>query len=107
MSRDHSWRTSYKSSYFTLPRAGSSAISLNLIWRFTCLFVDDERTVYAKRHSISRRATERCSSSRAIRANAIREPGRLRAVTVCQRALRRELSRPKSEECRVERPAKF
>jgi len=107
MLRDRSWRASCKRSYFSLRRVSSAAIFRNLTWRFTCLFVDGERTVYAKRHSISRRVIERCSSSRSICAHAIREPGLLRAVAVCQRALRRELSGHKSEECRVERSAKF
>ena len=79
----------------------------DLIWRFTCISVDGERTVYAKRHSISRRVIECCSSSRAICAPAIREPERLRAVAVCECALSRELSWPKSEKCCVECPAKF
>ena len=106
MSRNHSRRARCKRSYFSLPRTGSSAILRNLIWRFTCLFADGERTVYAKRHSISRRVIERRSSSRAICAHAIREPGR-RAVAVRECALSRELSRPKSEKYCVECSAKF
>jgi len=84
-----------------------SAIFRDLIWRFTCLFVDGERTVYAERHSISRRAIERCSSSRAIRAHAVREPGGQHAVAVCECALSRELSRLESEKYFVECSAKF
>ena len=104
---DRSWHASCKRSYFSLRRVSSAAIFRNLIWRFTCLFVDGERTVYAKRHSIGCRVIERCSSSRAICAHAIRELGLLRAVAVCECALRRELSQSKSEKCRVERSAKF
>ena len=106
MSRNHSRRARCKRSYFRLRCVSSSAIFRNLIWRFTCLFVDGERTVYAKRHSISRRVIERRSSSRAICAHAIREPGR-RAVAVRECALSRELSRPKSEKYCVECSAKF
>jgi hypothetical protein len=107
MSRNRSRRAPCKHSYFNLPRTGSSAILRNLIWRFTCLFVDGERTVYAKRHSISRRVIERCSSSRAIRAHAVREPGGQHAVAVCECALSRELSRLESEKYFVECSAKF